>query len=140
MRLSTRFRYGSRAMAELARLPPRQAISVREIARRERLSPKYLEQIMARLKAAGLARSVRGVRGGYELARPPGSIRLSEVFQALEGSMAPVECLEHPELCSMQRTCPTRRTWLKLAEAIAGVLNTTRVADLVAPRKPSCRA
>jgi Rrf2 family protein len=118
-------------MAELAKARPRQTISVREIAERQGVSVKYLEQIMATLKAAGLARSVRGVRGGYELARPPGSILLSDVFAALEGSTAPVECVEHPEVCSMQHACPTRKTWLKLAEAINGVLSTTKVADLV---------
>ncbi len=130
MRLSTRTRYGVRALGELARAYPRRVMSVRTLARRQRLSVKYLERIMSVLKTAGLVEAVRGAEGGYRLAAPPGSIRLSDVFRALDGGLVLVECLERPTLCSMSRRCITRRTWKTLNDALAKVLKATTLRDL----------
>ncbi len=123
-------RYGTRAMAELAMVYPDRALSVRELAERQCLSPKYLEQIMRALKAAGLAVAVRGARGGYRVAKPPADITLSRIFEVLEGSPAPVDCLEHPDSCPMERLCVTRDTWLEMKEAIEGILKRTTLQDL----------
>ncbi len=130
MRLSTRTRYGCRAMAELAAAYPEKAPSVREIAERQRLSPKYLEHIMQALKLAGLVRVTRGMRGGYALARAPQKVKVAEVFRALEGSPAPVLCVDAPETCSMARGCPTRGTWVELRDAIEHVLEGKTLQDL----------
>jgi Rrf2 family cysteine metabolism transcriptional repressor len=130
VRLSTRTRYGCRALAEVAAAYPDGTPSIREIAERQRLSPKYLESIMQALKAAGLVRATRGVHGGYTLTRPPAEIRMSDIFRALEGTPAPVPCVDTPELCGMADDCPTRDTWVELRGAIEGVLTRRTLQDL----------
>jgi len=131
MKLSTRARYGIRALVEIALRYPHGAISVREIGESQRISPKYLELIIQPLKAAGLLTAARGMHGGYALARPPETIKLSEVFSIVEGSPALVACVEQPDLCPMEEFCPTRDTWVQLAEAFTKVLEGTTVQDLV---------
>jgi Rrf2 family protein len=130
MQISTKMRYGSRTLAELARTHPDQTVSVRELAERQDISEKYLEHIMSALKSAGIVRSVRGKYGGYELARSPDSISLSEVYRVLEGTPAPVECVEQPESCCISETCPTRETWVAIRDAVEGVLQNTTIGDL----------
>ena len=132
MRLSTRTRYGCRALAEVAAAYPDGMPSIREIAERQHLSPKYLESIMQALKAAGLVRATRGMHGGYALAHPPDQISMSDVFYALEGPPDPVPCLDEPEDCDMAAACPTRETWLELRAAIDGVLARRTLKDLAA--------
>jgi Rrf2 family protein len=128
-------------MAELAGAYPDRVVSVKEIAERQEISAKYLEQIMNSLKLAGLVKSRRGVHGGYMLARPPEQIELREVFEALEGSPAPVDCVDDPELCPLKQTCPTRQTWVELKKSIVQVLEETTVADLGRRNEPeSCDA
>ena len=115
MRLSTRTRYGTRAMVELALAYPDLAVPVKDVARKQNLSAKYLEQIMSALKAADLVRSVRGMHGGYALSREPDSITLADVFHVLEGSAAPVDCVDHPEVGHrwppVVGECPEGRQW-----------------------------
>ncbi len=130
MQISTKMRYGSRVLSELGAAYPDGTLSVRELAERQDISEKYLEHIMSSLKSAGIIRSVRGKYGGYQLRRPPEDITLAEVFRVLEGPPAPVECVERPESCSMCGSCPTRRTWIEVRDAIVGVLENTTVADL----------
>jgi len=130
MKLSTRTRYGARALAELAAVYPHKSISVKELARGQSLSVKYLEQIMAALKSAGLVRAARGLHGGYELAAPPERITMYQVFEALEGGAAMVECVGQPECCEMSLGCPTRPVWVQLNEAVVGVLSGTTLRDL----------
>ena len=131
MKLSTRTRYGSRALVEIALGYPERAICVREIAQNQRISPKYLEQIIAELKLAGLVRPIRGMHGGYTLTRPPDRINLREVFDVLEGSVAPVDCVDQPDICSFRSACPTRGTWVAVKAAITDVLERTSLQDLV---------
>ncbi len=131
MKLSTKTRYGSRAMVEFALAYPEKAVSVKEVAAKQRLSPKYLEHIVASLKAAGLLKSVRGIHGGYALTRPPAQITLKGVFQVLEGSLAPVDCVDHAGACPIEEVCPTRETWVELKEALSGVLEGTTLRCLV---------
>ena len=132
VRLSTRTRYGCRALAEVAAAYPDGTPSVREIAQRQRLSPKYLENIMQALKAAGLVRAMRGVHGGYTLTRPPNDISVGEVFRVLEGPPDPAPCVEDDDLCGMADQCPTRQMWVELREAIEGVLAGRTLQDLAA--------
>ena len=135
MKLSTRSRYGSRAMVELAVDYPERAVSVKEMAKNERLSPKYLEQIMAALKAAGLVEAARGIHGGYRLTRPPTTIRLREIFEALEESPVLVKCILRPGTCPRETVCPTRDTWQELMEALVSVLDRTTLEDLAVRKK-----
>ncbi|NOZ22532.1 MAG: RrF2 family transcriptional regulator [Planctomycetes bacterium] len=130
MRLSTKARYGARALVELALAYPEKAVPMKNVAREQHISRKYLEHIFADLKATGIIRSVRGMRGGYGLARSPSHIDLYEVFAALEGSAAPVDCVDHPEGCPMKSVCPTRDTWVELKEAVENVLKNTTLQDL----------
>ena len=131
MRLSSRARYGMRAVLELALEYGKKPMQIKTIAEREDISNKYLEQLVAMLKSAGLVRSVRGPRGGYVLSRPPAEISLKEVFWTLEGPMIAVECLEHPEFCPRCTDCTTRQVWQELQDAVTGVLESYTLADLV---------
>ncbi len=130
MRLSTRTRYGARALAELAAAAGDDAVPVGTLAARQRLSPKYLEQIMATLKAAGLVRAERGRDGGYVLARPAGRITLADVYAALEGPLAPAPCVEEAGSCPMHDSCPTQEVWTEVSEAVRTVLEATTVEEL----------
>jgi len=100
MKLSARTRYGLRALLELAENASKGPLQLRVIARRQEISAKYLEQLMAVLKSAGFVRSIRGAKGGYLLARQPDQIRLDEVFHCLEGTVTTSECVENKELCA----------------------------------------
>jgi Rrf2 family cysteine metabolism transcriptional repressor len=131
MKLSSRTRYGMRAILELALEYGKAPLQIKTISEREDISNKYLEQLIAMLKASGLVRSIRGPRGGYILAKPPAEIQLKDVFLTLEGPMVPAECLEHPEYCSRCTDCATREIWQELQDAIFGVLESVTLADLV---------
>jgi Rrf2 family protein len=130
MKLSTKVRYGMRAMAELALADPAEAVSARRLAESQQLSVKYLEHIMAALKAASVVIAVRGKLGGYRLARASAEISLADIFQALGRSPSLVECVEEPESCPTADTCPTRETWVKLSAALAAILRNTTLSDL----------
>ena len=131
MKLSTRSRYGMRAILELALEYGNKPIQIKTIADRQDISNKYLEQLMAILKASGLVRSVRGPKGGYLLAKSPNEIKLSHIFITLEGQLATVECIEHPEYCPRCTECVTRQVWAKIQNAILGVLESMTLQDLV---------
>jgi Rrf2 family protein len=131
MKLSTRSRYGMRAILELALEHGSGPMQIKTIANRQDISNKYLEQLMAILKASGLVRSVRGPKGGYLLAKPPNEVKLSHVFTSLEGKLATVECIEHPEYCPRCTECVTRQVWAKIQNAILEVLESMTLQDLV---------
>ena len=103
MRLSTKGGYGTRAMLDLAFNSSEGPVLLRDIAKRQEVSEKYLEHSISVLRKAGLVRSIRGARGGYVLAKLPSEIRLSEIMEVLEGSMAPVECVDDPQVCQINR-------------------------------------
>ena len=131
MKLSTRARYGTRALLDLAMHSDQEPVPLKDISRRQDISLHYLEHIIAPLVAAGILKSLRGVQGGISLARPPHEIKLSEVVNLLEGSISPVECIQSPDACSRSGYCATRDIWAELAEAMNGVLESTTLADLV---------
>lgn len=138
MRISTRTRYGLRAMTCLALRYGKGPVSVREMADAQDLPPKYLEHLFASLKAEGLVRSVRGPGGGYTLSRPPQEIKVLTIYRALEGSIAPMECLETPEVCPKRGSCPTRDVWQQASEAMEHVLEERTLADLVVAGDNHC--
>ena len=131
MRLSTRTRYGIRAMLELAQNVGRGPLQLKIIARRQDISVKYLDHLMAILKSAGFIRSIRGSRGGYMLAKAPEQIKLSDVFNCLEGPVVTVECTENENYCARAADCVTRQVWVQLQEAIKNVLQSITLRDLV---------
>jgi len=132
MRISTRGRYGLRAMLDLAMNPNCEPVRMSAVARRQALSRKYLHALLTTLKTAGLVRGVRGAGGGFVLARPPAEIKLSEILHALEGPLSLVDCVADERFCDRTNHCPARHVWLTLAGAINDVLERFTLADLVA--------
>jgi Rrf2 family protein len=130
MKVSTRARYGTRAMLDVALHCEEGPVHLKDIARRQQVSKKYLEHIASRLKVAGLLRSVRGTRASTSLARSPSDIRLSEIFQVLEGPIAPVECVDSPESCPRSSTCATRDIWAQMGQLLRGFLESMTLEDL----------
>lgn len=130
MNISTKTRYGFRAMVDLAKGYPDQPIALREVAKRQEISLKYLEAVVAALKSAGLLRAIRGPQGGYLLTRPPREIILSEIFNLLEGRPVLVDCLAQ-DACSREVICPTRDLWSEITSAIETILTGTTVQDLL---------
>ena len=135
MKLSTRGRYATRALLDLALHQGEEPVLLRDIAQREQISLRYLEHLITPLIAAGIVLSTRGPRGGVSLAKPPEEIRLSKVIQLLEGSIAPAECVNNPEICPRSELCVTRDIWGELKKAMNGVLESTTLQDLVERQK-----
>ncbi|MFZ0033513.1 MAG: Rrf2 family transcriptional regulator [Sedimentisphaerales bacterium] len=131
MKLSTRTRYGVRAILELAGNQEGGPLQIKVIAHRQDISVKYLEQLMAILKSAGFIRSIRGAKGGYILAKPANQIKLSDIFNALEGPVTTVECLENKNYCARVADCVARQVWAEVQQAIMSVLQSMTLQDLV---------
>jgi Rrf2 family protein len=131
MKISTRTRYGMRAILELALAYNSGPLQIKVIAERQKISNKYLEQLVGIIKTAGLVRSLRGPHGGYVLAKPPQDIKLSEIVKVLEGSVLTVECVENEQACPSYADCITRRLWIEVNDAILNVLTGKTLADLV---------
>ena len=140
MKLSTRARYGTRALLDLALHSDQAPVKLKNIARRQNISLHYLEHIITPLIGADIIKSQRGAGGGLWLGRPAGEIRLSEVVGLLEGSMAPVECISSPEVCNRSDWCATRDIWAELKQAIDGVLESITLEDLAERQKTKERA
>lgn len=123
-----------RAMVALAARRSDQPVPLREIAEKEEISEQYLEQIFVDLRRAGLVRSVRGARGGYLLARPPGDISLGELLRVLEGSISPMDCVDDPpsDRCDRMEGCLTRLVWMRLKDSITQALDGITLADVLA--------
>lgn len=133
MKLSTRGRYGLRAMLDIAINQGDGPITLHSISERQGISVGYLEQLMVPLKKEGLIRSVRGAQGGYLLARGPDKITVGDIIRALEGPIAPVACVseDYPEECDRAEGCVTRLVWAKVRDSIAEVLDSLTLADLI---------
>ncbi len=135
MKLSTRAQYATRALLDLAIHQKEEPVLLRDIAQRQQISLRYLEHLITPLIAAGIVLSTRGPRGGVSLAKPPEEIRLNEVVQLLEGSIAPVECVDKPGICPRSELCVTRDVWSELKKAMNGILESTTLQDLVERQK-----
>ncbi|HVN97460.1 MAG TPA: Rrf2 family transcriptional regulator [Syntrophorhabdaceae bacterium] len=132
MKISTKGRYGLRALIDLSRngkngLP----VLLCDIAKRQGISDKYLEQIATQLHRAGLVKTVRGRKGGYLLSRPENQIKVSEVIEILEGPICVVDCVLEPDSCSKAALCSARDVWSLLSQKIGEVLSGYTLADLV---------
>jgi Rrf2 family protein len=135
MKLSTRTRYGMRAIIELAHHEGNRPLQLKAIADRQDISVKYLEQLMSLLRSGGFVRSVRGSKGGYVLARPADQIRMNDVFRSLEGQVTTTECTTDQEYCERSADCIARGIWLDVEAAINNVLGAITLADLVEKAK-----
>jgi Rrf2 family cysteine metabolism transcriptional repressor len=131
MKISTKIRYGARAMLELAYHYGEGPIELKEIAKRENISLKYLEQVINPLRTAGLVKSIRGAKGGYSLAKPPSEICLYDVVETLEGPLNLLECLRDSKVCQKVPSCVTRDIWQEVSEAISKIFYSVTLEDMV---------
>lgn len=131
MKISTRGRYALRIMLDLALSDSGRPVRVKEIAKRQEISGKYMEQIISILNKAGYVRSIRGPQGGYFLTRKPEEYTVGMILRLTEGSMAPVDCLEHGQQgCQRSSGCATLILWKRLDQAVRGVIDTVTLKDL----------
>ena len=135
MRLSTKGRYGVRALVDIAINGDDGPVLLKDIAKRQGISAQYLEHLVAPLIRAGVLRSIRGAKGGIALAKLPEEIKLSRVIEVLEGSVAPVECVDNAALCARSDECAARDVWIDIKAAIMGVLESLTVKDLMERQK-----
>jgi len=135
MKLSTRTRYGTRALLELALRGGEGPVFLKDIAKNQEISLSYLEHLVTPLISGGIIRSTKGPKGGITLARKPEDINMKEITELLEGSLAPVECVDHSDACGRSKLCVTREIWGKLKQAMDGVLEATTLKDLVEKQK-----
>ncbi|OGP93107.1 MAG: hypothetical protein A2156_08210 [Deltaproteobacteria bacterium RBG_16_48_10] len=134
MKLSTKIRYGTRAMLELASHYGEGPIELKEIAKSQDISIKYLEQVIIPLRTVGLVKSVRGSKGGYSLARSPSEICLFDVVEILEGPLYLVDCVRDPKVCKRSPSCVTRDIWGDVSEALHRVLKSITLEEMVRRR------
>jgi len=135
VKLSTRTRYGTKALLELALHWGEEPVLLKAIAQRQQIPLPYLEHLIGPLVQAGIVKSTRGRRGGVSLLKPPEEVILSEVIQLLEGSIIVVECVDNPESCSRSDLCVTHDIWDEVKEAISKVLECVTLQDLVERQK-----
>jgi Rrf2 family transcriptional regulator, cysteine metabolism repressor len=119
-----------RAMLDLAENSEGKLVLLKDIARRQEISKRYLEHMMTLLRNRGLVVAERGASGGYRLARAPGEIKLSEIFEALEGEIAPVDCVRDSGVCQRAEDCAARDLWCEVTAAMKSVLDHQTLADL----------
>ncbi len=132
MKLSTKGRYGLRALIDLAQYSEQEAVSISSISQRQNISESYLEQLVAKLRKAGLVTSIRGAQGGYRLARPSSTISVGDVLRALEGNLEAVECSAHTdEGCEGADLCVTKYVWQRINESIARTVDEMMLDQLV---------
>lgn len=138
MKLSTKGRYGLRAVLDLAVHSNDEAIALSQVAERQGISVNYLEQLIAKLKKAGIVNGVRGAQGGYLLAKPAKEISVGEILRALEGDLSPVDCSETTEsenACSQSDSCVTKFVWKRISDSINDAVDGIMLSELVAESK-----
>ena len=134
MKLSTKIRYGARAMLELACHYGEGPIELKEIAKSQDISIKYLEQVIIPLRTSGLVKSARGSKGGYSLAKHPSEICLFDVVETLEGPLYLVDCIKDSKLCKRSMSCVTRDIWSEVSEALHRILKSITLGEMVRRR------
>lgn len=136
MKLSTKGKYGLRAMIDLAQYSEQEAVSISSISHRQNISESYLEQLVAKLRKAGLVVSIRGAQGGYRLAKPAETISVGDVLRALEGNLKAVECSAHTdEGCEGADVCVAKYVWQRINESIARTVDEMMLDQLVEESK-----
>lgn len=136
MKISTKGRYALRLMIDLAMNGTDSFVPIKSVAQRQEISEKYLEQIITQLSRAKLVKSARGAQGGYKLVKAPEEYTAGEILRAVEGSLAPVACLEPGHtICDRAAHCVTLDLWKEIQDAIDNIVDKTTLADLVEKQK-----
>lgn len=130
MKVSTKGDYGVRALVELAHHYGQGPVQSAEIASRQEVPEPYLDQLLTTLRRAGFIRSVRGPQGGHALIQEPAEVRLSDVMVALEGSLAPIACVDDPDACTRTGGCIQREVWERVRDATQEILDSVSIGDL----------
>ena len=130
MKVSTKLRYAIRFLIDLAVHNHQQTVPLKDIAKRQEISEKYLWQVAVPLKAAGLVEAARGSHGGFRLARPAGRVTILQVAQIVEGPVALVACVNDPRLCARSTQCSARELWTDLSGLLAHALQGITIEDL----------
>lgn len=131
MRMSTKGKYGIKAMLELALVYDVETISVRSIAQKQNISELYLEQIFSILKKGQLIKSVRGAKGGYSLSKNPKDITIKNIMDVLEGPVSISECIEKDVNCDNLDRCATRVLWVRIRNAINDIFSSVTLQDII---------
>jgi Rrf2 family iron-sulfur cluster assembly transcriptional regulator len=131
MKLSTRGRYGTRMMLDLAQHQDKGPVQIGDIAKRQDISVKYLEQLIIPLKKANYIKSVRGPRGGHMLAVSPDKITVGEIVRILEGGIDLTDCIGNPDICNRSDSCVTREIWAEATAAMFDKLNSVTLAKMI---------
>ena len=131
MKISTKGRYGLRILIDRAMHDPGKPRMLRDIAESQQISEKYISRLVIDLRRAKLVRSVRGVNGGFHLAKRPDEITLLEVLETMEGPLSVVECVRSPEKCKRQTLCPARSIWTQLNEGIRELTRNITLDDIL---------
>ena len=131
MKLSTRSRYGTRMMLDLAQHYDEGPVQIGNVSKRENISVKYLEQLIIPLKKANFIKSVRGPKGGHMLAKPPEAITVGEIVRVLEGGINLSSCIENPEVCDKTSDCLTRGLWEETTKAMYEKLNSATLSKMI---------
>lgn len=138
MKISTKGRYALRMMADIAEHQKDGYVTLKDVAQRQDISKKYLEQIALHISQAGMLRAVRGYQGGYMLARPAADYTVNAILEVVEGSMAPVTCLQQqPNACERCNVCRTLPVWQGLEKLVRDYLNSITLEDVVEGRVPA---
>ena len=131
MKISTRGRYALRLMLDLALRGKGGSVPLKDVAERQQISEKYLEQIITPLCRAGYVKSARGAQGGYKLARPAEEYTVGSVLRLIEGSLAPVACMEdEPNICPRASRCATLDVYKRINDAVNDIVDNITLADL----------
>ena len=131
MKISTKGRYGLRILIDLATHDPVKPRLIRDIAQSQQISEKYISRLVIALRQAKLIRSVRGVKGGFHLAKSPDEITLLEIMETMEGPISVVDCVQFPEKCKRQHLCPARSIWTELNDGIRELTKKITLDDIL---------
>lgn len=133
--LSTKSRYGLRTLVQLASTGKDAPVSLNELAKGQKISKKYLENIYRMLQKNGIVRSVRGARGGYQLAADPATLTVKEIMSSIEGPVCLIDCLCDENWCKNVKNCSTRWIWSDLQDVIRAFLEAKTLADVIEASK-----
>ena len=140
VKVSTKGRYGLKALIDIANISDNEPVSITSIASRQGISERYLEQLMSKLKKAGIINSIRGASGGYVLAKPPEEISVGDILRALEGELKLVDCFgaNEEEHCGFIDTCATKYVWQRISDSINETVDGIKLNQLMDESREGC--